>query len=743
MVELGLVDCGGLRLLQRTCCSLGASGGRAPSGRYSWSRAPRWLAEETVSMTGRIGVTDHPIEHAAEDALGRARFATLLAEEIRSLDAHQGAVVGILGPWGYGKTSLLNLIKDALDGEPAIPVVDFNPWLFSGTEQLVATFFEEMSAQLRLKRDKLSSIADQLEQYGEALSPLRFIPMLGPWLDRLGTGGASVGRLLGRRSKARTSVAAHRAEIERHLATLEHPLVVIVDDLDRLGTSEIRDVFKLVRLTANFPNVIYILAFDRKRVEAALGEEGMEGRAYLEKILQVTYDVPAIPDEILRRIFLENLQDKLEGNPTGPFDEKVWPDIFAECIWPLVNNLRDAKRYLAVLPLTLRQLGEHVALVDVLAVEALRIFLPDTYSRLSVSAPALTSTGDHGYGRGDEEPNRQLVSAFVDSAGPRANVARAVCQRIFPASARYLSGSTYGPDCLRNWMRERRLAHPDVLSYFLDRVASEAMATTQRAEKAFALFGDEKGLREFFAGLSADEIEATVADLEAFDDEFQPATAIASSRVLLDQLPRLRTDARGMFDFGADMVVTRVVLRILRRVAEPELLLSAVKEIYASVLTLHGKYVLLGIVGYRENAGHKLIAAEEAAILEADLRSRIASAPAQVLQKERQLLRLLWWCSHPEEGDALEIDAIADDVVKRAALRASLTEVRSQAAGSRAVHREPRLAWEVLVDVVGGEEGVLAAVTAGGPPSDDPRLAEAVELATKYLGGWRPRDFSD
>src|SRR5207248_3407200 len=142
-------------------------------------------------------------------------------------------------------------------------------------------------------------------------------------------------------------------------------------------------------------------------------------------------------------------------------------------------------------------------------------FLPETHSRLPATAPALTSTGDPGYGRQDDESNRQLISAFVDSAESHAEVVRAFCQRLFPASGRYLGGSMYGSDWLRRWRRERRLAHPDVLTYYLDRVVSEAMLATQRAESAFALFGDEESLRELLAGLSADEIEATIADLEA------------------------------------------------------------------------------------------------------------------------------------------------------------------------------------------------------------------------------------
>ena len=70
-----------------------------------------------------------------------------------------------------------------------------------------------------------------------------------------------------------------------HLSKLDNPIAVVIDDIDRLPTAEIRDTFKLVRLTGSFPNLVYILAFDRARVERALTEDGIPGRDYLEKIL--------------------------------------------------------------------------------------------------------------------------------------------------------------------------------------------------------------------------------------------------------------------------------------------------------------------------------------------------------------------------------------------------------------------------------------------------------------------------
>src|SRR5699024_5660769 len=84
-----------------------------------------------------------------------------------------------------------------------------------------------------------------------------------------------------------TSVNGLRQKITDALMELENPIVVVIDDIDRLGSLEIRQIFQLVRLTASFPNVIYLLAFDRNRVEHALSDDAVSGRAYLEKIVQI------------------------------------------------------------------------------------------------------------------------------------------------------------------------------------------------------------------------------------------------------------------------------------------------------------------------------------------------------------------------------------------------------------------------------------------------------------------------
>jgi len=228
------------------------------------------------------GVADNPIESSSEDLLRRGGVARALAQNIRSVDASKGYVMAVLGPWGSGKTSLINLTRELLATSPTVSVLDFNPWIFSGGAQLVDSFFTELAAQLRLKGGRFESIAAGIDSYAALLSPLGLLPWIGAWAGRARDTAKALREYA---SSRKGSVQTRRATLEEELSKLDAPIVVVVDDIDRLTTVEIREMFKLVRLTASFPNIIYLLSFDRGRVEKALGEDGIPGRDYLEKIV--------------------------------------------------------------------------------------------------------------------------------------------------------------------------------------------------------------------------------------------------------------------------------------------------------------------------------------------------------------------------------------------------------------------------------------------------------------------------
>jgi predicted KAP-like P-loop ATPase len=476
-------------------------------------------------------IADNPIRSAEADALGRDRSAQVFAVQVLSLDASEGVVVGVLGAWGSGKTSFMNLACTHLESA-GIPVVSFNPWMFSGADQLVDAFFVEIAAQLKL-RPELADVGDDLDEYGEAFSDLGWLPLLGPWIERGRATAKLVAKILQRRKEG---IGGRRIKLWKKLSVLEKPLVVVLDDIDRLTTPEIRDIFKLVRLTANFPNVIYIVAFDRTRVESALAEEGVPGRAYLEKILQVVLDLPAVPNQVLNTQILKAVNDALaEIENTGPFNERAWPDIFTEIIRPVITNMRDVRRYAAAIQGTVRDLEGQVALADVLALESVRVFLPDVFREVHTAFEALTTPSGFDYGDRDGSTRlKEQIDRLIAAGSVHKGVAHALVQRLFPSAERHLGGSHYGSEWKNTWIRARRVAHEDVLRFYLERVIGEGLKAFTDAERAWAYMTDREAFDSFLRSINPGRLEDVIVGLEAYEEEYRPEHVVPGTIVLLN-----------------------------------------------------------------------------------------------------------------------------------------------------------------------------------------------------------------
>jgi hypothetical protein len=129
------------------------------------------VGDASSGPAGR-GSGDNPIRTRAADQLGRAKFADHLTTFLAEEPGEEGLVVALTGPWGEGKTSVLNMVRERLENEHARTVLSFNPWMFSSRDQLVRVFFEQAAP----------SCGARLLSYGQALAPLTFVPLVGAWV---------------------------------------------------------------------------------------------------------------------------------------------------------------------------------------------------------------------------------------------------------------------------------------------------------------------------------------------------------------------------------------------------------------------------------------------------------------------------------------------------------------------------------------------------------------------------------
>ena len=423
---------------------------------------PELPAESESTREGETWVlaSDMPIRDPGEDRLERADFARAVAATVRSAPRGAGFAIGVTGVWGSGKSSVINLALDDLRRTGGTELLEFNPWLFSGTEQLVEHFFDELSAQFAESRDRrVRRAAGLLRGYGHVVAPLRLVP----GVSTVAKESAEISRELADTIEPkRQSVRQQREKLRRRLGELDKRLVVVVDDLDRLRGDEVADVMRLIRLVGDFPNLVYLLAFDRRRVEVALTTSGAEGgRAFLEKIVQVIHDVPPIRGPLLTDLLVEAIFERVGDVSRYRFDEGYFTNLLYGGMSDLFRTLRDINRYVNVVPAALEMVGREIQLADLLALEAARVFAPDAFTEMLAHPDAMTGAlaGDAG----------AAFERVVAAAHPHEDAVGLLFSQLFPSAARPGHDVQYGSQSLTRWQEERRVAHPDVLDAYVRR----------------------------------------------------------------------------------------------------------------------------------------------------------------------------------------------------------------------------------------------------------------------------------
>lgn len=695
--------------------------------------------------SGERPLIDAPIRSSAEDDLGRAPVAHKFARSILELNASQGLVVAVLGPWGHGKSSFINLMREELEGIPkefesseesdpspeesktrrALTVIDFNPWMFSGSDQLVDFFFTQIGAELKIKNKRhFRKIAKLLQKYGGILRPA-FQLILSP---RAGAVGDLIASAAGTMSTDR-SVQEVKDDITKALSKLEEPIVVIIDDIDRLTKIEIREIFKLVRLTASFPNIIYLLAFDRERVEQALSEDGISGRAYLEKIVLMSFDVPQSSEKLLRSRALAELERILSPVTNATLDEDRWHSAYLEVIEPLFSNMRDVVRYAISSKGAIRELGDQIDLVDLLVMEAIRILRPEIFERLlklqhDLVNPPIAILQE---GAETEGPIDALLKEFPEDRF----ILQDLLSSIFPAT-QHRNGERYAQH-KSIWRRKHRMAHVDFLKLYLERVVSDPLMTFRDSERAFTCLNDGVALKKYLTELDPEKLEDVISDLASFESKFTDDMVVPGSVTLLNLIDTIPKEKEHNL-FGREFPVYRAVRSVLFRVEGEKEREALVSQILEGIETYSSRlFFIEDIIGYGEKDENKFVSETFIKQLHTTFVQKVRDFPPSEPSRE--------WCAgrvylvvQKETGEAPL--STSDDP---ALLQAVFYSLKSTAVSQDfPVTRIDYLDWDIIVQLFGSERKVRTAlVNIREELGDD----EVLRLVDRYLGGWRPEFF--
>lgn len=402
---------------------------------------------------------ERPIGKASQDRLERSEFVDRLIDALvnRTSRRSSGVVVGITGPWGSGKSSVLNLLHLRLKQTyPNSLVLRFDPWLVAGRDDLIGQFLTELLAAIRqrMREDQgdWRDLAQAILEYAEALTPLAKVA--NPTLGEVAAGlWSSLRRGLARQS----GLVEVRERVRTALERVRAPVVILIDELDRVEDEEVRTVAQLVRAVADFPRISYVLAYDHHRVVQALGmspglsrrDRQERGHAYLEKIVQLAIPLPITFDDELRSLLLSELEPLIpEGLITSAqFADDRAREFVDELAGGVLRTPRDVKRAVGAFRVMRAMTAGEVDWLDLLGYCALQAVRPDLISLIRRNYDRLV----------DDPPEGEAMLRVMETRTARPSLVPPdvvgtpvgeLFARLFPAAGKGDRDRPYYPDPL-------------------------------------------------------------------------------------------------------------------------------------------------------------------------------------------------------------------------------------------------------------------------------------------------------
>ena len=419
--------------------------------------------------------TDLPIDDLKDDKLSRKSFVYYIVDKIMQCDVNNRPFcIGITGSWGNGKSSVLNMLPKALPGKDSkskLICLKFDPWNFNSEDDILHQYFDTLYSQLLNQQDHseaLDKIAHLIKDYGGLIKI--GVPFLNITFADL---AKSIGTNLAYSANSEKDLANMKQEIAGQIqeCTDFSKIIVLIDNIDRLTSTEIQLIFHMVSSLADFPKTIFVLTYDEDIVLHALSDmQGKDSRRYLEKIIQLPIKLPYMSETVKRSMLLECIRSLRRNNNYDTDDSGYMHLLLPYCL-KLIENIRDIKRLYNTLDARVYMIGKEANMTDLTIISLLEEKEHELYDWIRAHKSALT--GDNN---ATSEFSSEEISALSQAKGnilSSYQISRILCL-MFPEYASATGSSGYTVD-IYTMRRTCRMCLPE----FFDRYYSMSLETSK------------------------------------------------------------------------------------------------------------------------------------------------------------------------------------------------------------------------------------------------------------------------
>lgn len=595
---------------------------------------------------------DQPLKNPEDDLLGYGPLAEEVAKSIIDGAFPGGFTIAIQGPWGSGKSTMLNFIRHYLEkpGQNAPIIVQFNPWWFSRSgEEILLSFFKQLSAAIG-KDDKNKDTARRVLKIG--LSLLQCAPI--PYLQMISKG---VENFVEEALKAPVDIFELRDKVSNDLKGLGRKVVVFVDDIDRLHPEEMKQLFMIIRAITDFPNTIYLLAFDRKVVASSIGDNNKEmpGENYLQKIVQVPVDLPIIDEEHLLKSLSKGLEGIFVDTDQLLRDDSCLEYVLSHLIGENgpVRTLRDVCRLLNRLYLTYPIAKGNVVLSDFVTIEALSIFYPKIYEAIRNHRKRFI-----GYGQLDAKEDKKFYDTLLEG---ETKTVRKLLEFLFPR----VGGSDHIEIARKNSFKyqQSRICGEAFPFYFcltatnwISNKEIEEILSTKKADQIKDKLLEKEAHKII---LFLVRLEKLVLEVPSEPRELWPLIEclVKFGDDLVTKTKETELAYTDLYAGSADLALLKTVVNSLKRLRDQPGYPDGVVRLFETSESLS---TIVGIVAVMEKWYRKVFPEKESEIFKAKVLDKLSKGSTRILGRPLLSMVLKYW----HRWDKESFDAWCKEVIE-------------------------------------------------------------------------------